>query len=726
MKNKKLIISMIAIVAALILVLVIILSTLVRCNPDVSGDGTGDGTGDVSGDGSDEDGLDGGINNGTELSARQMEKLDRGLVAVKTLDGVALSWRLFGTESLSDQAFDIYRNGQKIHTTDGSAATFYIDADGSETDKYVVVPQNGSTSGQPPASVWTNYQRYTATDEASVSNSVAYLDILFDKPDGGTTPDGKDYTYTANDASVADLDGDGDYEIILKWDPSNSTDNTPGFTGNCIIDAYDVDFNTGEAERLWRVDLGVNIRAGAHHTQFLAYDFDGDGKAEVVFKTAPGTIDGTGEFVSEAGVSNEIKNTDNSAVYRSDKDGLVMDGPEYLTIFEGTTGKAMQTIPYYPARDIVEDWGDDYANRADRFLAAVAYLNGKTPSIVMCRGYYTYVYLAAYDWDGKNLKQVWFSASDEEKCTVTYPDGSTVTGEKTAYSQGNHNLATSDVDNDGKDEIVYGSAIIDDNGTVLSSTGRGHGDAMHVSDYDNDGVQEIYQVHEDGHGVAADLRKYDKTVGETVDLSVLYIYGDCGRGLIGNIDDEYASNNKDALAAYWCSHDNSGLYDLKGNEIGKRPTSNSRPFMNFTVYWDGDLGVELLDRNMIIKSTVDGSKRFNYNRTTSYFPNISTNNDSKDTPCLCADILGDWREEIIYRLSDGSGLRIYFSTIPTEYRLYTLMHDSQYRTGVAAQNVGYNQPAHTSYYIGSAALKTEGGNKLNYLSLATPYTKIYY
>lgn len=652
---------------------------------------------------------------------RVMEKLDRGTVAVKTNGGVYLSWRLLGTESLTNQAFDIYRDGEKIYTTGEHDATCYTDSKGTADNKYIVVPKGETIVGKTAVDVWTTNTTYKG-------RSVAYKDIAFKVPDGGKTPTDEEYTYTANDMSVGDLDGDGEYEYIVKWDPSNSKDNSvKGYTGNVYLDAYELD-----GTLLWRIDLGVNIRAGAHYTQYMVYDFDGDGKSEVILKTAPGSKDGEGNYVSKAGKN--ITKGDDKKDYRNSS-GLLMGkdgGPEYLTVFNGETGAAMQTVDFDPPRSILtsSEWGDSYANRSERYLAAVAYLDGVHPSVVMTRGYYTYVYAAAYTWDGTDLKEQWLSTNTptEENggtgCTVKYADGTSKNNpNKTLYAQGAHSVSVADVDNDGYDEIIFGSAVLDNNGTVLTYDGRGHGDAEHVSDFDNDGKQEIFMAHEAGkHNddtipYAVDIKRYNG------DIMLQAAQGDIGRGIMDNVDDEYALSSGN-LSLFW-SVAADGIYNQAGEKVGDIPNSHGSNMENFAVYWDGDLGRELLDGNKLVKYSIkSGAERIYYNSKNSALPG-SINNGTKSNACLTADLFGDWREEIVLRYGDG--VRIYFSTIPTDYRLTTLMHDSQYRCAIAWQNVGYNQSPHTSYYIGSAALaKDSGGNTLNYLAPNTSFTEVTY
>ena len=655
------------------------------------------------------------------IEKRVMEKLDRGTVAVKTNDGVYLSWRLLGTESLTNQAFDIYRDSEKIYTTGEHDATCYTDSKGTADNKYTVVPKGEAIDKTEAVDVWTTNTTYKG-------RSVAYKDIAFKVPDGGKTPKDEEYTYTANDMSVGDLDGDGEYEYIVKWDPSNSKDNSvKGYTGNVYLDAYELD-----GTLLWRIDLGVNIRAGAHYTQYMVYDFDGDGKSEVILKTAPGSKDGEGNYVSKAGKN--ITKGDDKKDYRNSS-GLLMGkdgGPEYLTVFNGETGAAMQTVDFDPPRSILtsSEWGDSYANRSERYLAAVAYLDGVHPSVVMTRGYYTYVYAAAYTWDGTDLKEQWLSTNTptEENggtgCTVKYADGTSKNNtNKTLYAQGAHSVSVADVDNDGYDEIIFGSAVLDHDGTVLTYDGRGHGDAEHVSDFDNDGKQEIFMAHEAGkHNddiipYAVDIKRYNG------DIMLQAAKGDIGRGIMDNVDDDYALSSGN-LSLFW-SVAADGIYNQAGEKVGNIPNTNGSNMENFAVYWDGDLGRELLDGNKLVKYSIkSGTERIYYNSKNSTLPG-SINNSTKSNACLTADLFGDWREEIVLRYGDG--VRIYFSTIPTDYRLTTLMHDSQYRCAIAWQNVGYNQSPHTSYYIGSAALaKDSGGNTLNYLAPNTSFTEVTY
>ncbi|WP_229729956.1 rhamnogalacturonan lyase [Paenibacillus silvae] len=580
-----------------------------------------------------------GLNHMPEAHAagpRQMEFLDRGVVAVKTGNGVFVSWRLLGTEG-SNVAFNVYRDGVKVNASPITGSTNLQDTGGTNNSKYTVRAVVGGTeqAASAAASVWG-------------SN---YLTVPLQIPAGGTTPDGVAYTYSANDASAGDLDGDGQYELIVKWDPSNSKDNSQsGYTGEVFIDAYKLN-----GTRLWRISLGKNIRAGAHYTQFMVYDLDGDGKAEVAMKTADGTRDGTGTVIGDA-----------SKDYRNSS-GYVLSGPEFLTVFNGQTGKAMSTVNYEPARGNVSDWGDNYGNRVDRFLAAIAYLDGERPSLVMARGYYTRTVLVAYNWRNGQLSKLWTFDSN-------------TSGNSGYAGQGNHNLSVADVDGDGRDEIVYGAMAVDDNGRGLYTTGLKHGDAMHLSDLDPDrpGL-EVFQVHETPSNAGISFR--DAGTGQLI--WGIKTTKDIGRGMAADIDPRYKG------AEVWAD---GSLYTAKGQKLGSTLPSST----NFGIWWDGDLLRELLDSNRIDKWDYANGKTINLLTASG----VSSNNGTKSTPSLQADLFGDWREEVVWRTNDSSALRIYTTTALTDKRIYTLMHDPVYRLGIAWQNVAYNQPPHTGFYLG--------------------------
>ena len=606
-----------------------------------------------------------------DAPARAAERLDRAPVGVLTEEGVFLGWRLLGDEE-TDTEFHVFRDGEQITDTAITDSTTFLDPDGDAESTYrIAVEKDGQL-------VWAGEEVTPWQDQ--------WTDIPLNKPEGGTTPDGVEYEYRANDVMVGDLDGDGELELILKWDPTNSKDNSQsGHTGNVLLDAYELD-----GTQLWRIDLGVNIRAGAHYSQPQVYDYDSDGTAEIIVKTADGTTDGEGTVIG-----------DPDADFRDDA-GTVLDGPEYLTVFEGATGRALDTIDYVPPRGDITDWGDDYGNRVDRFLSATVYLDGEHPTAVFARGYYTRSVLWAVDFDGEELTERWVFDSDEP-------------GNEGYAGQGNHNLSVADVDGDGRDEIVYGSATIDDDGTGLYTTGLGHGDALHVGDFDpsRPGL-EVFDVHEsmsDSGNLGSTFR--DATTGEI--LWSVPAQKDTGRGAMADIDPRHpgAEGWNVGQEAEWDSPVGS-LRSASGELI-----STDIPAANFVAHWDGDLLSEIVDHDFD-EDAAEGTPvihKWDYENAVEvpiFEPEgVRTNNGTKGTPALQADLLGDWREELIYRTADSTALRLFTTTDLTEHRLRTLLSDSQYRLAVAWQNVAYNQPPHTSYFLGEG-METPPAPRLAY------------
>lgn len=480
---------------------------------------------------------------------RQVETLDRAPVAVFTDRGVTLGWRMLGLDKDS-VGFHVIRDGVQITDEPIRSTTTYVDPAGTAASKYVIKTV-GNGNGQ---------DKLSAEFSPLAQN---YLPIKLDKPADGVSKDGKPYTYTANDSSVADLDGDGAYEIIQLWNPSNAQDNSKsGYTGNVYVDAYKMD-----GTRLWRIDLGRNIRAGAHYTQMLAYDFDGDGKGEVAFKTADGTTDAAGTVIGDA-----------AADYRNSA-GYVLSGPEFLTVFNGASGTIMDTVPYDPPRGSVGAWGDNYGNRVDRFLAGVAYLDGEHPSMMFSRGYYTRTVLVTYDLVNGRLVKRW--KFDSELAGAEYK------------GQGNHNLSVADVDQDGKDEFVFGSMTIDDDGTPLYNTKLGHGDAIHTGDLDPSRPGfETFAVHESmpaSGNRGATFR--DSATGEV--LWSIPAIKDTGRGATGDIDPRFPGSESWAVGGDAAWNSPAGfLMSAKGERI-----SDKIPAANFMAWWDGDLLREIVDHD---------------------------------------------------------------------------------------------------------------------------------
>ncbi|WP_405989745.1 rhamnogalacturonan lyase [Streptomyces sp. NBC_00986] len=571
-------------------------------------------------------------------TARQVEALDRGVVSVHTDSGNLVSWRWLGTDP-DDVSFNVYRAGTKVNPAPITGSTNYFHAGAPAQADYTVRAVVGGVE--------------QADSVHAIQFRTGYQDVPITPPAGGTTPDGVAYTYEANDASVGDLDGDGRLDFVLKWQPTNAKDNSQsGYTGDTILDGITLD-----GTRLWRIDLGRNIRSGAHYTQFQVYDYDGDGKAEVAMKTADATVDGAGTVIG------------NSAADYRNSSGYVLSGPEYLTMFNGQTGRAMSTVDYVPARGTVSSWGDSYGNRVDRFLAGTAYLDGSRPSLVMARGYYTRTVIAAWDWRNGAFTRRW-----------TFDTNSSTNTGKGYDAQGNHQLAVADVDGDGKDEIVYGSMAVDDNGSGLWTTKNGHGDAMHVGDLDpsRPGLEE-FKVDEDASKPSSWMA--DAKTGAVIWSTPAN--GDNGRGVSGDI---WAGS---AGAESWSASE-SGVRNPKGAVVSSRKPSST----NFLSWWDGDPVRELLDATHIDKYGTTADTRL---LTGS---GVHSNNSTKATPTLSGDILGDWREEVVWPTTDNTALRIYSTPYETTTRITTLLHDTQYRTALAWQNTAYNQPPHPSFYIG--------------------------
>lgn len=627
---------------------------------------------------------------------------DRALVAVKedtrSPQGILVSWRAYESDS-EDIRFTLERNGEVIYTGD---RTCYMDSEGKSGDVYRLTVSEGlaSVDGKTAGQVAADEQN---AGEETIAWAAEYQEFTLQAPKEQTMPDGTVTDYTSNDMSVGDLDGDGQLELIVKWYPDNAQDNSnDGYTGTTILDAYDIDIATGNAELMWRIDLGLNIRSGAHYTQFQVWDYDGDGYAEVMCKTADGTttydasLSETG-YVGAVSMSSLVisaKGTPEGYDFRqhTGRLGRIVLGQEYLTVFDGKTGMIIDTVEYIPERGSYDEakgiydttnWGlkngkpaeknDGYANRCDRFLAATAYLDDGAASAIFCRGYYGRTAITAWKLIDKKLVMQW--AFD-------------VPNESEYAAQGNHGLSVNDVDNDGYDEIVYGALVVDNTGEALYATGLGHGDAMHVSDWNNDGKLEVFSVHEEkGAQYQTELRD-----AETGEILWGYFCGkDTGRGMAADIDPRYEG------AEMWSAAEKV-TYDSQGNVI-----YNARPSQNFSLYWDGDLLMELFDYKDK-EGFVPQVQKWDYENQKKQVlleaDGAKLNNDTKANAGLVADIYGDWREEIIVRdATDKNKIRIYSTTIATEYVFSCLLEDRTYREGVAWQNTAYNQPANLPYLL---------------------------
>ncbi len=586
------------------------------------------------------------------LRVRKVETLDRGLVAIPTGEaGVFLSWRLLPTDE-AEVGFDVYRreegtSWQKRNESPLVPGTNWIDPEAEDSARFRYAVR--SEVEEPPTSgveVWSS----------------DYLEIPIQTLEG----------YRAGDASVADLDGDHELELVLHQVSRPRDNSLAGVTGAPILDAYEFD-----GTHLWRIGLGNNIREGEHYTQFMVYDLDGDGLAEVVCKTADGTTDGVGRVIGDP--EKDWRHLEAG----SRLDGRILQGPEYLTVFEGKTGRALATVDYVPSRDPIDGWGgiggnggnDRYGNRCDRFLACVAYLDGVLPSVVMCRGVYGRTVLAAWDWRAGELTQRW--VFDSGRSDPPYEDASPYSG------MGGHSLSVADVDQDGRDEIVYQAMTVDDDGKGLYSTGRRHGDAMHLGDLypDRPGLELFLITENENQTVRFQTPGVGVHDARTGELLWSHSPGvDVGSGMAADIDPRFLG--------YEAWGGPGGLRDSKGAVIGAKPRSTA-----WCLWWDGDKLRELLDRRLRVT-------KWDWENQSERILFDPAARGASRGPNLVGDLVGDWREELLLTAPDGQSLHLCSTVVPTRHRIPTLLSDSQYRLGIAWQNVVYNKPAHPSFYLG--------------------------
>ncbi|MES2924444.1 MAG: rhamnogalacturonan lyase [Verrucomicrobiota bacterium] len=593
---------------------------------------------------------------------RQMETLDRGLVAVRQEAGkVYVGWRLLGTDT-QPTAFNLYRvadgKSERVNPEPLAGATNLLDDKAGNATEYFVRPVLDGKERNP--------------SESSKVLEKPFIEFPIQPLEG----------YRLGDCSTGDLDGDGRYEIIVHRTSKGRDNSFNGITGTPVFEAYQLD-----GTFLWRIDLGINIREGEHYTQFMVYDLDGDGRAEIACKTADGTKDGVGKILGDKDKDWRNKETGNS------KYGRILTGPEFFTIFDGKSGAALKTVDYIPSRDPIDGWGgnggnggnDSYGNRCDRFLACIAYLDGKHPSVVMCRGVYGRIVIAAWDWRGGELTSRWVFDSGI---------GRPPFAEVSPYSgMGGHALAVADVDADGKDEIVYQGMTVDDNGKGLFSTGRRHGDALHIGDFDtaNPGL-ELYLITENEDDTVGfntpGAGLHDAKTGK-----VLWSHSpgvDFGRGVVADIDPRHPG------AEVWGGP--TLLRTIQGKEIGPQP-----PLADWVIWWDGDLLREIYGGYKVLKWDPATAKVKPIFEAEPAFP--GRNRYSGAHPNLAADLLGDWREEMVLPGPGEKSLRVYTTTLPTQHRITTLMHDPQYRLSVAWQNVAYNKPPNPGFHLGEGMKK---------------------
>ncbi len=644
---------------------------------------------------------------------RRMEPLGRGLAAMMTDRGVFLSWRLLCTEdpvfgtAADYPVFRVFRDGAAVAEISGRSN--WLDPDGTADSYYSVSADGGA--GCPPVRPFRS--------------GANWFDVPLDRP--ADSPYGP---YVVSDVSAGDLDGDGEYELVVLWDSEGKDNSVPGPTGNVLLDAYRMD-----GSRLWKrpVDLGLNVRAGAHYTQFLVYDFDRDGKSEIMLKTAPGSRDGEGRFVSQASSLDEIRGCDDTADFR-DENGMVLRGDEFLTVFRGDCGQAVDTV-YYPNQRIDHRlWGDDLGNRSERYLAAVAWLDGKRPCGFFMRGYYLGRTVpgqgrqsaCAVCFDGERLRCACcfdtFKVSDylERASSSSFTSDGRYKGtegyrlgNELYIGQGNHNCAVADVDGDGRDEVLTGALCYgldsQDRLGVRWCSFLGHGDAIHLGAYDpGKNGYDLFTVHEAGgrHPIMRYPMDYGMSVLDAATGDILFHCGspgDMGRGMMADVG-AGGSYQIWGISEVRGSDERVEMQPIMRTADGFREAEIDGRSTNFRIFWDGDLYDELLDGPpegpLEVTSWKDG-RMVPVFRT----EGCVSIHGTKAVPCLQADLFGDWREEIVMARADNRALRVFTSDIPTPYPVMTLMHDPVYRAGVAAEQTGYNQPPHIGFYLGSECFR---------------------
>ncbi|MCS3253175.1 hypothetical protein NXX19_12145 [Bacteroides ovatus] len=617
-----------------------------------------------------------------------------------------ISWRLLKTDP-SNVAFDIYKSvdGEmevKLNEEPISNTTSWVDADidVSKTNVYRVTLANQAET----------LCDYTFTSEMAEK---FYHEIRLNM----NVPDAS-ITYSPDDIQLGDLDGDGELEIVVKREPYDGANQGGWNNGSTLLEAYKMD-----GTFLWQIDLGINIRSGSHYTSYILYDFDGDGLCEIAFRSSEGTKFGDGKGITDAyGNVNDyrIRQTDAVGWYSGASInticGLIMEGPEYISICRGYDGREITRVDNIPrggsgskasrAKYWSEYWGDDYGNRMDSFFIGVAYLDGipdeatgvrtSNPSLIISRGIYHNWQVWALDLKGNKLETRWkFDTAEHSSKWL---------------SMCSHSFRVADLDDDGKDEILYGSAAIDDDGSELWCTGNGHGDCLCVGKFikDRSGLQIVASFEEpgnyngQGHG-------YGCQVIDARDGGLITGHGagsttDVGRCIVADIDPD--SPNFE----YWSSLQE-GVFSCSGSGLvsSTYPTGiGGGVLYNVAIYWSGQPTREMLDRACVVsyKENPDVNKT-NKTRLV-YFGTYGSNDGNHSTkynPCYYGDFLGDYREEVIMGSSDMKSIYIFSTNHPTEFRLPHLMTDHNYDMSQAMQNMGYNQGTNLGYYVGAETLK---------------------
>ena len=634
------------------------------------------------------------------------------------ISSALISWRLLKTDP-SNIAFDIYKSvdGEaevKLNEEPISNTTSWVDADidVSKTNVYRVTLANQAET----------LCDYTFTSEMA-EKFYHEIRLNLNVPDASIT-------YSPDDIQLGDLDGDGELEIVVKREPYDGANMGVWFNGTTLLEAYKMD-----GTFLWQIDLGINIRSGSHYTSYILYDFDGDGLCEIAFRSSEGTKFADGKIITDAnGKINDYRNrqTDGkgwysgAAIARDPNDpstattcGLIMEGPEYISICRGYDGREITRIDNIPrggegskvsrAKYWSEYWGDDFGNRMDRFFIGVAYLDGipdeatgvrtTNPSLIISRGIYKNWQVWALDLKGNELVPRWkFDTADHASKWK---------------GMCSHCFRVADLDGDGKDEILYGSAAIDDDGSELWCNGNGHGDILHVGKFikDRSGLQIVASFEEakdyegQGNGYACQVinaRDGSMITGHGRNLPV--DASDVGRCIVADVDPDSPDFE------YWSSTQE-GMFSCNGTGLVSTtyPTGiGSGVMYNVAIYWSGQSTREMLDRGCIVsyKANPDVNKS-NKNRLIAFdlYGSNQGNHASKYNPCYYGDFLGDYREEVILGSSDYKSIYIFSTNHPTTHRLPHLMTDHNYDMSQAMQNMGYNQGTNLGYYVGAETLK---------------------
>ena len=596
-----------------------------------------------------------------DFSKLRREKLRRGVVAFRSGEREAVvTWR-YRLQDPTNLAFNVYRDGVRLNSRPLTGATFYKDAsfDPAKGGLYSVRPVLGRRESQNPARGW----------RIPPSAPIGYIPLKVAPPPPWRNPDEPEhapYPYLANDCTIGDLDGDGEFELVVKWNAVGRDNAHFGRTAPVFYDGYDL----LAQRRLWRLTPGKNVRSGPHYDDFLVFDLDGDNIAEIAMRTSDGAVDGRGVTLGDAKADHV------------DPDGQIRTAPEFLTVFSGRDGRVLASMPYDPPFGDGLKWSSvkrDRHNRGFRFLSCVAYLDGVRPSLVMCRGYYDRSVITAWNWDGRQLARRWQFDSWKEPWKSQGYSG-----------QGNHNLRVGDVDMDGRDEIVYGQMVVDDDGRGLYTTRLGHGDAINLIQLspDHRGLLVWSCLEAGDHGLC--LRE----AGTGKVLKRVTSFRDTPRALAADIDPEFPGTE------FWGPvHEGFYTADMEGR--GRRH-KHHWPGQSFLVWWTGDMTRSWLCGNRIGGYSASKGRTFVIRE----LEGGCSNNGSKDNPCFSGDLLGDWREEVILRnAQDPTELRLYVSDIPTEYRFWTFLQDPVYRISLATEPAGYNQPPQPGFYFGRDLLR---------------------